>query len=313
MEIKSKNFTKGGIFFLIGCVLAIIGGVALLISTTSTSQSESNGQTTSDDPAAPEEPNEPITFSDPDSQVIETFISADNRNRRFNIFVPGEYYRTNTEFPLVFVYHGFTQTPEVIQQEFEIDEVAERENFIIVYPAGVLNNWDISSVNDNSDVIFAGEILNFMKANYRVKERSIYSTGYSLGGFMSGLMACAYSTQFAAVAPYAGTFATGVLQECDPQDKVPYLQVHGTRDFVIPLGGNRNYASVDEALSFWAAANGQQATPDITEVSNGVEFYNFKPDGLVQHYRLIGVSHGQTVPTFPAQTVINFFKQVTDF
>lgn len=317
MTISESTSKKRFSFYFIASVIAIVGGFGLLIHTFIGAGSNVRGE---DEVVAPDDneeapvPLEPLTFNDPDSQLIEVFVTADNKNRRFNVFVPGSYFRTQAAVPMVFVWHGLSQTAEGIQRQYQMDPVAEQENFIVIYPDGIGNSFDIFRINGNYDLLLTEEILNYMTQNFRIKQSSIYSTGYSNGGFMSTLIACEFSTRFAAVAPIAGTFAADVLSKCSPTATVPYLQIHGTRDFVIPLNGNIAFESVDDTLAFWAQKNGQQGTPQITELNGGdIQFYSYQPDDIVQHYRMVDKTHDNIVESIPAQTIIDFFKSVSNF
>jgi poly(3-hydroxybutyrate) depolymerase len=252
-------------------------------------------------------------FSDNDSELIEEFIQVNGKNRRFKIFIPGIYSRTNVAVPLVFVFHGSLGSPENMLGSSNMNEIAETENFIAVYPAANGANFEVFDLETNNDIDFALIMIDYLKANYRIKENSIYSHGFSNGGFLSHMLACKHSETFAAIAPMAGTFDPKVFPNCAPTSTIPVLQIHGTNDFFVPYDGNRQIISVEETLGFWANANGQDSTPVVTEVSSRVDLFSYPPQNIVQHYRLERVGHLDVIEAFDAQFIIDFFKGVSEF
>lgn len=322
-NVAKRNY----LLYFIACFFVIIGAIGLIVTNTG-NNTRGGGDDESENPSTPPEneqvppfnpapefplPTFPTTFNDPDSEVVENFIDVDGRRRRFKVFVPGVYARNPTNVPLVFVFHGSLGTAEAIQGSYGMDEVAETENFLAVYAAGEGRNFEVFTLENNKDIDFTLAMIDFMKAEYMIREESIYSTGYSNGGFLSTMLACVHPDIFAAVAPMAGTFDTGVFPDCSPSETIPFLQIHGSNDNIVPYNGNRQIVSVDETLAFWATANGQVTTPVIGEEEPGFELHSYPPANIVQHYRMLGIGHLNVIDSFPAQKIINFFKRVSNF
>ena len=83
-------------------------------------------------------------------------------------------------------------------------DIADRENFIVVYPAPAVNKaWNI--FNDPAlpnDFEFVMALIEHMKQVHPIDETRIYATGFSMGGMMTHAICGVYPEVFAAGAPF---------------------------------------------------------------------------------------------------------------
>ncbi len=77
-----------------------------------------------------------------------------------------------------------------------------------------------------------------MVEGHGVPADNIMFSGFSAGGMVSWQMACTLGDEFAAYAPFAGTFWAPVPKACDGLP-VPLIHSHGTSDKTVPLKGRR--------------------------------------------------------------------------
>ena len=169
--------------------------------------------------------------------------------------------------PLVLVFHGGGGTPEGMMRSIGMNDIADRNHFLVVYPAGVGRErggtWDIGTPDSRSradDVGFVRAILREMERRYPIDPRRIYATGESMGGVFSYLLACEMSDTLAAIAPIAASMDD---PGCRPHSPVAVFHVHGTADQVIPLNGGvgrmtpygRNWPPPERGISFWTHAD----------------------------------------------------------
>ncbi len=106
--------------------------------------------------------------------------------------------------PLLFNIHGYNMDGPTQQSYTQMDKIADREKFIVVYPSAINKSWDMSGANDFT---FLLAIIDTIDKQYKIDRNRIYSCGFSQGGFMTFQLACRYSEIFAAIAPTSGNLS----------------------------------------------------------------------------------------------------------
>lgn len=206
----------------------------------------------------------------------ERTVSVSGVERSYVVHLPSG---TGRPAPVVFVFHGGGGRPEGIEQNTGMDQVADQNGFIAVYPAGDLRasgrggSWNVGgsiSPSSSNDVAFVRAIVADLERNVPVDRARIYATGLSMGGVFAYRLACEMSDTFAAIAPVA---ATMVERSCAPHSPVAVLHIHGAEDDRIPIAGgrgeltaaNRSWPAPQAGLSFWSRFDqcvGQPARSD---------------------------------------------------
>jgi poly(3-hydroxybutyrate) depolymerase len=152
--------------------------------------------------------------------------------------------------PLVFNIHGYNMDAASEQSYTRMDQVADRDKFIVVYPNAINKSWDMSGANDFT---FLMAIIDTVDKKYHIDKTRIYSTGFSQGGFMSFQLACRYADIFAAIAPTSGLL-TGT---CNPSRPVPMRLTFGTNDVATP-------ESFMQSVATWLRIDSCPTTPVVT-------------------------------------------------
>lgn len=119
------------------------------------------------------------------------------KTRNYIVHAPGGL----TNPPLVFCIHGYDMDAASQQSYTQMDKVADREKFIVVYPNAINRSWNLSGDDDFNFII---AIIDSIDKKYQIDRSRIYSCGFSQGGFMTFQLACRYSEIFAAIAPTSG-------------------------------------------------------------------------------------------------------------
>jgi poly(hydroxyalkanoate) depolymerase family esterase len=200
-----------------------------------------------------------------------------SRDRQYQVFVPSSY-TGQTQVPMVMVLHGCQQTELNMINETRFKDLAEQENFIVVYP--FITSYD-GFRNTNCWGFFldqhihqgAGEVEDLhqvaleVEAAFKIDANRRYVTGLSSGAGMSVALAVAWSEYFAAAGsveglPYAETSSSvgfvcankGILKSVSsdvaamqmeqnrPEDQrpIPIMAIHSRNDCVVNIAASEN-------------------------------------------------------------------------
>jgi len=232
-------------------------------------------------------------------------ITVDGRTRSYILHVPAN--RKGAQaLPLVIVLHGATQGDANAERMSSMSTLADKENFIAVYPQGTgrLPTWNSGNCcgyalqNKVDDIGFLRALIAKLEKEYRIDPKRIYVTGISNGAMMSYRAACEMSDVVAAVAPVEG--AQNV--SCQPSAPVSLIVFHGTADHLVPINGgstpyqigpHRTDSSVAETVAFWVKRDGCAATPKHEEGNEArIDTYSGCKDGsAVAVYVIPGGHH----------------------
>lgn len=118
-------------------------------------------------------------------------------------YIPPQLRNSKEKVPLVFYFHGGGCVPLYGAEQSCWHDIADEENFIVVYPKAsqnaAWNAWNDPSLI--SDEAFMLALIEHMKTVHPIDERRIYVSGFSMGAMMSNAMACAHPELLAAAAP----------------------------------------------------------------------------------------------------------------
>ena len=249
----------------------------------------------------------PRYSEDKNSNLSVRTLTHAGVNREYLLYIPTSYDGTQ-DVPLLFNFHGGTDSAHRQLAYGDMREVADAENFILIYPQAFLEggetNWntlkskEISKLSSD-DFGFVEAIIDSMSVAYRVDTLRIYATGYSNGAGMSYALACQSRKKIAAIAPVSGLMPIdGIEYPCDPTHPTSMLIINGTADELRPYSGISGYLmGVEQAISFWTKNNGLDDPPTTTTLDNGeltISRYDYlggENGTEVRHYRVNGGGH----------------------
>jgi len=225
-------------------------------------------------------------------------------DRTYTLYVPSSY-TPGDHFPLLFALHGLTQTGNIMMQFTDFNTYADQYDFIVVYPDGVSNSWNVgfSGGSTANDVGFLSALIDTLQVQYGIDLNRVYSTGFSNGGFMSYRLACELTDRIAAIASVAGTMTDAAWGSCQPSRNMPVMHIHGTSDFVVMYNGGFGNTSVDEVLGLWRGFSNCPDTavvtdlPDLVQEGSTVTTYTWAPcDDSVEVILYKVINGGHTWP-----------------
>lgn len=237
-------------------------------------------------------------------ETINDTITFDSLRRSFILYVPANY-NSNTPTPLVFNFHGWTSNANEQMFYGDFRKIADTAGFIIVHPLGTpdtagLNYWNANWGGEVDDIGFTKAMIDSISEDYSINLDRVYSTGMSNGGFMSFTLACEISEHFAAIASVTGSMNYNTISTCSPQHPIPVLQIHGTKDAIVPYSESL-YMPINSILNYWIEHNNCDSIPTKTLISNinetdnsTAEHYKYSNgdnDVSVEHYKIINGAH----------------------
>jgi polyhydroxybutyrate depolymerase len=265
--------------------------------------------------------------------TITGSINVDGRNRTYRLRIPPAAI-SGEPLPLMVVLHGFTQTAAQIEEAYAMNAVADTAGFYVVYPNGTntflfLQGWNASLAGGGvDDVHFIDELITSLGAAYSIDTSRVYATGFSNGGGMSVVLACALPGRIKGIAPVAAAIdpANGPL--CRPALFRPLLQIHGTDDAVVAYGGSSGgfgppVAPAEAFFRAWIKTDACGA-PVISALPNidATDFSTVTKAALsscssgqaYEFYRVVGGNHsvpgpgGQNGDLYSSAAIWTFFR-----
>ena len=146
------------------------------------------------------------------------------------------------------------------------------------------------------DVGFFKALIKYFKASYSIDSNKIFSSGMSLGGFMSYRLACELD-EINSIGSVTGSMA-GYYQ-CNPPKKSGIIHFHGMNDSVVPYNGVEWSYSARAAHDFWKNHNQCNSQNEITipdfngdgEYTTRLISYDCEENKSVELYSLEGEGH----------------------
>ncbi len=243
-------------------------------------------------------------------QVRRIELFHENLKRSYYLYVPKV---PRESYPLVFIIHGGGGSALGAVRMADMNELAEKEGFIIAYPNGTGPYEDAlltfnagnccgeayqSQVNDT---VFFRAMIDDIGRRYKIDARRIFAAGLSNGGKMAYKLAYELSDVFAAVAPVEGSFDFNDPAVVNP---VSLIIFHGTQDEHILYNGGAPRKTLDKkvkrvdrsvayAVSYWVKNNGCDPVPGKVKTGHVIrESYGGGREGAeVELYTIEGQGH----------------------
>lgn len=196
---------------------------------------------------------------------IEDF-KVGTTTRRMLVYAPSS---IEPNRPLLLSLHGLNQDINYQQNQTKWEEVAKANNFVVVYPCGINNSWDLSGTNDTNFIL---SIIDEMFKRYGIDRDRVYLSGFSMGGMMTYHAMNVIVDKIAAFAPVSGYLMGG--PNTNSSRPVPIIHTHGSADDVVPFSG------VQTCLNAWITRDKCPKTAVVTKPypankpnSSGTKYY----------------------------------------
>lgn len=246
-------------------------------------------------------------------------IESGGMTRTYQLYVPAGYDPAQPT-PLVMSLHGFASNPREQERSSGWDDVAERENFLVVYPAGTGSpgRWNAGQqelqmeqrrgglfeqllgarffeVVPVDDVAFIRDLVAELSVQLCVDPARVYVNGMSNGGGMTNRLACEAADVFAAAGMVAGAYTD--FGGCDPSRPIPVIAFHGVKDPIVPYDGvgEVRFPAVESWVADWAARDrcdpAPETIPDTVGAVTGTRYTGCAGGAEVDFYSIADGGH----------------------
>jgi polyhydroxybutyrate depolymerase len=242
--------------------------------TSGTSTPSDAGSASGPAPAPPACPANPTLSAGETTQSL----MLNGLNRSYLLHVPPGYTGT-TPVPVVFDFHGLGGSGQQQRNLSGWAAVADREGFIMVYPNGSSNAWNVgrccppAADQGVDDVAFVRAMIERLKTAACIDTRRIYASGCSNGGGMSYKLACEAADVIAGIAPVDFDCVVGEQNVpscggCSPARPVTEIQFRATGDALVnyfggpaPIPQGMDFPGAEQNLSDWGEINSCTGEP----------------------------------------------------
>lgn len=207
-------------------------------------------------------------------------LIADDLDREFITYVPQRINPADKP-PVIISLHGRLGTAGRQMKFADFKPIADREGIIIVCPQGIGRSWNDgrdtpANAQGVDDVEFIDSLISYVVKTYHADADRIYVTGMSNGGFMTSRLAIELNKRIAAIAVVAASANKDI--DFEPGTTMPVMYIQGTKDPLVPFkggmmkkGGGGNIYGHEEMLRKWAAADGCNGRPMVTNLPAKVD------------------------------------------
>ncbi|MGA7934385.1 MAG: PHB depolymerase family esterase [Kovacikia sp.] len=256
-------------------------------------------------------------------------VTDQGQHRTYYLHTPPSY-QAGSAMPLVLAFHGSGEQGKDMATHSGLNQLADQEGFVVVYPDGIDKKWNVSGSAPEDNVAFVHTLINHISQIRTIDHQRIYATGLSNGGILVQKLACEAPNEIAAFATVAASLPVQFKANCQTQTPISMLMINGTADTTVPwqggtsptvrIGRNLSIPPIPEVLNFWLQHNSCAPNATVQRLSGdrvqATHYSNCWAGSEVNLYALKGAGHiwpgggyGQSPYLDASKTIWNFFQR----
>jgi polyhydroxybutyrate depolymerase len=158
--------------------------------------------------------------------------------RLFRLVVPSAV-NGGKAVPLVFAFHGLGDTKDRFAQYSRLDELAQKQGFVLAYPNARALFWPLTGEWARDDLAFFDALYAQLTLGYNIDPNRVFLIGNSNGAYFSHLLAMHRADRIAAIAVHSGGLGVVVPGSGQAAHRYAVFAVHGAVDPVVPVSESR--------------------------------------------------------------------------
>jgi polyhydroxybutyrate depolymerase len=211
------------------------------------------------------------THGAPPADLEPFTLTRDGRVRTYSVHYPSNRPPAAPK-PVVFALHGGGGADaEEMARRTGLNRIADREDFLVVYPQGVDGQWNDGrgktfrravDNRDVDDVKFISDVIDELVGKKQADPSRVYVMGLSNGGMMTYRLGIELGHRLAAIASVIANLPENIAAQ-KPARPLPVLIMNGTDDPMMPWNGGpvtvlgKTYGTVlstDRTVRYWVEA-----------------------------------------------------------
>ncbi|HTA83558.1 MAG TPA: PHB depolymerase family esterase [Bacteroidia bacterium] len=185
-------------------------------------------------------------------QDIDKTIMVDGKQREYVIHLPYDFDKLK-KAPILFALHGSGGKSEGTQRLYQLDPLADKYGYIVIYPQAIYKNWNIPGISaygdvdeDANDVHFISELIDSTAAFYKGDTNNVFVTGLSRGGKFALFLGWKLNNRIRAIAPVCASIPVGMEKDFRFAKPMPTLLINGTADPLVNYNGGYGRMNVGQ-------------------------------------------------------------------
>lgn len=168
--------------------------------------------------------------------------------------------------------HGYRGTAAGVMRNGALRRALADRGLALIALKSLSDDWVIPHAPGHPDatgaeeVAYVAAVLDDASARFGLDPARMVAAGFSAGGMMVWMLACALPDRFAGFVAIAGTFWQGPPESC-ATPPASLVHIHGTSDPTVPLGGRpireTRQGDVAEVIAFYRAFGGFATAAEV--------------------------------------------------
>lgn len=196
-------------------------------------------------------------------------LEVGGAQRTYRLALPRSAIAPMERRPVIFAFHGFGDTKDLMPIYSGLDDLAARHGAIVVYPQSRPGAWPLVLDWAKPDLAFFDALVGELDRRHGIDRSRIYVTGMSNGAYFANLLASQRSSVIAAIATHSGGLGGLAVGDVPIARRYPVMIVHGAADAIVKVdearkarayyerrGHDVRYVELPGHNHFWARGRG---------------------------------------------------------